>query len=89
MSFYTAGCGDKMAVSVTGPRAVNELGGPVIPCILQYFQFAFSTRGRVRSVHLAPYRTHAVGFQYERYGEISPSRTLSDSCCWVSVREIW
>ena len=21
-----------MAVSVTGPRAVNELGGPVIPC---------------------------------------------------------
>ena len=29
--FYTAGCGKKMAVSVTGPRAVNELGGPVIP----------------------------------------------------------
>ena len=29
--FYTAGCGNKMAVSVTGPRAVNELGGPVIP----------------------------------------------------------
>ena len=28
--FYTAGCGNKMAVSVTGPRAVNELGGPVI-----------------------------------------------------------
>ena len=28
--FYTAGCGKKMAVSVTGPRAVNELGGPVI-----------------------------------------------------------
>ena len=28
---YTAGCGNKMAVSVTGPRAVNELGGPVIP----------------------------------------------------------
>ena len=28
--FYTAGCGNKM-VSVTGPRAVNELGGPVIP----------------------------------------------------------
>ena len=27
--FYTAGCGNKMAVSVT--RAVNELGGPVIP----------------------------------------------------------
>ena len=27
--FYTAGCGNKMAV--TGPRAVNELGGPVIP----------------------------------------------------------
>ena len=23
--------GNKMAVSVTGPRAVNELGGPVIP----------------------------------------------------------
>ena len=22
--FYTAGCGNKMAVSVTGPRAVNE-----------------------------------------------------------------
>ena len=29
--FYTAGCGNKMAVIVTGPRAVNELGGPVIP----------------------------------------------------------
>ena len=29
--FYTAGPGNKMAVSVTGPRAVNELGGPVIP----------------------------------------------------------
>ena len=28
--FYTAGCGNKMAGSVTGPRAVNELGGPVI-----------------------------------------------------------
>ena len=33
-SFYTAGCGNKMVVSVTGPRAVNELGGPVIPGIL-------------------------------------------------------
>ena len=31
--FYTAGCGNKMVVSVTGPRAANELGGPVIPCI--------------------------------------------------------
>ena len=31
--FFTAGCGNKMAVSVTGPRAVNELGGPVIPGI--------------------------------------------------------
>ena len=31
MSFYTAGCGNKMAVSVTGPGAVNELGGPVTP----------------------------------------------------------
>ena len=29
--FYTADCGNKMAVSVTGPRAINELGGPVIP----------------------------------------------------------
>ena len=29
--FYTAGCGNKMAVSVTGSRAANELGGPVIP----------------------------------------------------------
>ena len=29
--FYTAGCVNKMEVSVTGPRAVNELGGPVIP----------------------------------------------------------
>ena len=28
--FYTAGCGNKM-VSVNGPRAVNELGAPVIP----------------------------------------------------------
>ena len=31
--FYTAGYGNKMAASVTGPRAVNELGGPVIPGI--------------------------------------------------------
>ena len=29
--FYTDGCVNKMAVSVTRPRAVNELGGPVIP----------------------------------------------------------
>ena len=29
--FYTAGCGNKMAVSVTGTHAVNELGGPGIP----------------------------------------------------------
>ena len=29
--FYTAGCGNKMVVSVTGTRAANELGGPVIP----------------------------------------------------------
>ena len=29
--FYTASCGNKMVVSVTGPRTVNELGGPVIP----------------------------------------------------------
>ena len=29
--FYTAGCVNKMEVSVTGPRAVNELGCPVIP----------------------------------------------------------
>ena len=29
--FYTAGCGNKMAVSVTGSRAANELGGSVIP----------------------------------------------------------
>ena len=28
--FYTAGCGNKMAINVTGPRAVNQLGGPVI-----------------------------------------------------------
>ena len=27
---YTAGCVNKMEVSVTGPRTVNELGGPVI-----------------------------------------------------------
>ena len=32
--FYTAGCGNKMVVSVTGPRAANELGGPVIPGIV-------------------------------------------------------
>ena len=31
--FYTAGCGNKMAVSATGPRAVIELGGPVTPGI--------------------------------------------------------
>ena len=29
--FYTAGCVNKMVVTVTGPCAVNELGGPVIP----------------------------------------------------------
>ena len=29
--FYTADCVNKMAVSVTGPRAVNELGRPVTP----------------------------------------------------------
>ena len=29
--FYTAGYGNKMAVNVTVPRAVNELGGPVMP----------------------------------------------------------
>ena len=29
--FYTAGCGNKMAVSVAGPRTVNALGGPVTP----------------------------------------------------------
>ena len=29
--FYTASCGKKVTISVTGPRAVNELGGPVIP----------------------------------------------------------
>ena len=32
--FHTAGHRNKMAVSVTGPRAVNELGGPVIPGII-------------------------------------------------------
>ena len=37
--FYTAGCGNKMAVSVTGPRAVNELGGPVTPGIGLYGLF--------------------------------------------------
>ena len=35
--FHTAGCGNKMAVSVTGPRAVNELGGPVIPGRLKHW----------------------------------------------------
>ena len=41
--FYTAGCGNKMAVSVTGPRAVNELGGPVIPVgfTVQFYAVAF------------------------------------------------
>ena len=37
--FYTAGCGNKMAVSVTGPRAVNELGGPVTPGKSAYGKF--------------------------------------------------
>ena len=40
--FYTAGCGNKMAVSVTGPRAVNELGGPVIPGNKFTFSFRIS-----------------------------------------------
>ena len=34
--FYTAGCGNEMEVSGTGPRAVNELGRPVIPGTMQY-----------------------------------------------------
>ena len=36
--FYTAGCGNKMVVSVTGPRAANELGGPVIPGNLYFLR---------------------------------------------------
>ena len=40
--FYTAGCGNKMAVSVTGPRAVNELGGRVIPGRLGYGGIGFN-----------------------------------------------
>ena len=36
--FYTAGCGNKMAVSVTGPRAVNELGRPVIPGSIHHYK---------------------------------------------------
>ena len=40
--FYTAGCVNKMAVSVTGPRAINESGGPVIPSIGLY------TSGKMR-----------------------------------------
>ena len=43
--FYTAGCGNKMAVSVTGPRAVNELGGPVIPGTFYNVQIAKKIRG--------------------------------------------
>ena len=38
--FYTAGCVNKMAVSVTGPRAVKELGGPVIPGSNHCFYFS-------------------------------------------------
>ena len=34
--FYTVGCGNKMAVSVTGHRAVNELGDPVIPGMFKH-----------------------------------------------------
>ena len=34
---YTAGCGNKMAISLTGPRAVNELGSPVIPGKIMLF----------------------------------------------------
>ena len=34
---YTAGCVNKMAVSVTGPRAVNELGTWLCTC--QYDNF--------------------------------------------------
>ena len=41
--FYTAGCGNKMAVIVTGPRAVNELGGPVIPGIYCHVLSLFSS----------------------------------------------
>ena len=44
--FYTAGCGNKMEVSVTGPRAVNELGGPVIPGRVVVSTAAFHTRVR-------------------------------------------
>ena len=45
--FYTAGCVNKMAVSVTGPRAVNELGGPVIPGSRLYYLLYFTQTGFV------------------------------------------
>ena len=45
--FYTAGCGNKIAVSVTGPRAGNELGGPVTPGT--YFYGSASTYARINT----------------------------------------
>ena len=50
--FYTAGCGNKMAVSVTGPLAVKELGGPVIPGIhyhwpIKHMKNRISSKGAV------------------------------------------
>ena len=51
--FYTAGCGNKMTVSVTGPRAVNELGGSVIPGkqqLLDYIIYVITwSRGKLCS----------------------------------------
>ena len=56
--FYTAGCGNKMTVSVTGPRTVNELGVLVIPGrgspqitkILPELKLIFQTKSHLKDV---------------------------------------
>ena len=52
--FYTVGCGNKMAVSVTGPRLANELGGPVIlgSPLHSVFRFEFLLRPYIEQKRL-------------------------------------
>ena len=56
---YTAGCVNKMEVSVTGPRAVNELGGPVIPGISYHVDVLFRT-SRLGSIEIFKYQTEKL-----------------------------
>ena len=59
--FYTAGCVNKIAVSVTRPRAVNQLGGPVIT---GYYRRIINseTTSRLNSAQCRPYVAVNVQF---------------------------